>query len=521
MQYNDSANCPFLQAQRITVCLDNLLIFHVLQILATSTSGPKSNPGHVWFANHFVPLMKTGYNNELPQVVLNYGNIPVVNQPMKQVVSNNNQLPQIVVNYGDEPVVMDPPIIHVESEHEKSAEFRNPSVIFFDKLIKAKANVENGVWQCKTEIPVGRKENILLLLKNFNKDRIRYKNAHCDYGPWFGTTNTNSYKINGNNTFDFIGQGEKDFGLSEAELVVLKMSRSYLKEDKNYQRLITYVKKCPKEFDHARDFCTVEYVGLDQVGPNTKPHGNSKNKGAYKRTNPELLEVAKKKIRAGLANPHIVGDVFQEMNDWRHPERSISKPKTISNLKSALPEVQELRSGNLADGLVKLTSNTVKIVNECHWKFDSFVQYTGFDQQKNPVVYCWKPWQIMDMSTNCKSREGKIASMMSIDTTFGLGEVRCTMFSYQNMNLIDKHTKVHPSFPGPQMFHTKSNFDTFAQFFSHVKIQQRGAVGQQHYNIVTDEEPAIVSAVEHVYDDSTHVLCCKHLKASNERKLRS
>ena len=461
--------------------------------------GTKKKEDDIWFANHFVPIMKIHHNNNTDHQT------DVV---QSQVLDQRNQIEKEAENEK----------VYCTSEHERLTEYRPPSTIFGICLV-AQSKIDAGVWKYRTEIPPGHKANIMYVTKNFNKGRTgRYKNVGCDYGPWENTVNHDQYKPIPDATkpsLEYVGPKETiDYGLKEDEKVVIKTCRQYLKENKNFQRKITYIKQAPKEFSAALDYCTVEYIGPTNVGPNIKPHGNSKGKDPYKRVNPEVLEIAKEKVKNMS-----VRDVFRELNDWRHPEKSIPKAKIISNLKANLAEVKALRSGTLADGLEKL--DIQKIVNEVKLKFDSYVRHTSTDEKLNPTVICYKPWQIMDMSTNCKFVEGKIISLMSIDTTFGLGPMKCTMFTYQNMNLINKKTKTNPCIAGPTMFHTKSEYETFGDFFSHVRIRQDNVAGRQQYFIISDEERAIVKAIEHAYPDSIHVLCCQHLEEAQKRRLKN
>ena len=53
------------------------------------------------------------------------------------------------------------------SEHETSAELRTPSFIFFEKLVPAKAKIQANIWEDRTEIPLGPKENVMYVMKNF------------------------------------------------------------------------------------------------------------------------------------------------------------------------------------------------------------------------------------------------------------------------------------------------------------------------------------------------------------------
>ena len=239
------------------------------------------------------------------------------------------------------------------SEHETSAVLRAPSVIFFEKLVPAKAKIQANIWEDRTEIPSGPKENVMYVMKNFNKDRKgRYKNPSCDYGPWKGSSHTNQYQIK-DNTLQWIGKSDDhDYGIKDCEKVVLKNSRCYLHADPKYIKMVTYIKQCPEDYISAKDYCTVEYVGKDLFGPNTKPHGNSKNGISYKRSNPYILEEAKEKIKKGKMS---VKEVLSELSD-SCPGSNLSV-KTISNLKRDIQKKEKKCEDDLISSQIKIETH--------------------------------------------------------------------------------------------------------------------------------------------------------------------
>ena len=240
------------------------------------------------------------------------------------------------------------------SEHETSAVLRAPSVIFFEKLVPAKAKIQANIWEDRTEIPSGPKENVMYVMKNFNKDRKgRYKNPSCDYGPWKGSSHTNQYQIK-DNTLQWIGKSDDhDYGIKDCEKVVLKNSRCYLHADPKYIKMVTYIKQCPDDYISAKDYCTVEYVGKDLFGPNTKPHGNSKNGISYKRSNPYILEEAKEKIKKGKMS---VKEVLSELNDSSIGQ-TMPSARAISDLKTELKKEERKREQLLISEQIKIEND--------------------------------------------------------------------------------------------------------------------------------------------------------------------
>ena len=220
------------------------------------------------------------------------------------------------------------PLLNIErvlnvSEHETSSELRGVSDIFFKKLVPAKANIQAKIWENRTKIPLGPKENVMYVMKNFNKDRTtgRYKNPSCDYGPWKCLTHNNQYKIQGK-SLKWMGESDHlDFGLADHEKLVIKTSRCYLKADRKYVKMVTYVKQCPEEYISSKDFCVVEYVGTDIYGPNTNPHRNSKSDS-----------MAMKAVQPIQLQNELIDQVKTEPEEEYNPISSLSLTDRVLNV---------------------------------------------------------------------------------------------------------------------------------------------------------------------------------------------
>ena len=268
-----------------------------------STSNARTTEQEEEESNSFLPLMDIETNNEFSEDSL---------APIERVLN--------------------------VSEHETSTELRSSNVIFFEKLVPAKANIQANIWEDRTEIPSGPKENVMYVMKNFNKDRKgRYKNPSCDYGPWNVSTHVSQYQIK-DNALQYMGETEnRDFGIKDCEKVVLKSSRCYLQANRKYVKYVTYVKQCPEEYVSAKDYCTVEYVGIDINGPNTKPHRNSKNGVPYKRNNEYMLEEAKDMFKKGKMS---VKEVLSELSDSYKGE-TLPSARALYNMKYQLQKKKE------------------------------------------------------------------------------------------------------------------------------------------------------------------------------------
>ena len=90
------------------------------------------------------------------------------------------------------------------------------------------------------------------------------------------------------------------------------------------------------------------------------------------------------------------------------------------------------------------------------------------------------------------------------------------MITYRHPNLWNVETKDEPLFLGPILIHHSSTKEVFSTFFNHVKSKLNNPFLGFEYNgapeFGSDQEKAIVSAIEDTFENVVLVFCSLHLK---------
>ena len=109
--------------------------------------------------------------------------------------------------------------------------------------------------------------------------------------------------------------------------------------------------------------------------------------------------------------------------------------------------------------------------------------------------------------------------MFSVDRTFNLSSLFVTVTVFRHRKVVRKTTQEAPIFVGPMMLHGDGKFPTYLHFFSTLLGALNGnAVNAAEFRIdesfVTgsDEETALVKALQSVFPQSRHVFCLVHCK---------
>ena len=93
-----------------------------------------------------------------------------------------------------------------------------------------------------------------------------------------------------------------------------------------------------------------------------------------------------------------------------------------------------------------------------------------------------------------------------------------TATCYKQTTVIMETTKEPPIFLGPIFIHDNSDFDSFSNFFNHLRTK---LIQIDTTNLVfgTDEELALVNAIKYAFPDYGHILCMRHLRQNVKQKL--
>ena len=109
-------------------------------------------------------------------------------------------------------------------------------------------------------------------------------------------------------------------------------------------------------------------------------------------------------------------------------------------------------------------------------------------------------------------------SILTVDTTYNLGDFYVTPITYQHLMLEDVTTGRHPTFMGPILVHQRKNFSVFNYFantlISHdKKLRDVRTLGSDGY-------PALIDAFTHNFPCAKQLRYFIHLKRSVSEKLK-
>ena len=127
--------------------------------------------------------------------------------------------------------------------------------------------------------------------------------------------------------------------------------------------------------------------------------------------------------------------------------------------------------------------------------------------------------QLMDLETFCTHPVR--FSVLSIDSTFNIGNYYVTNTCFENLRVVHasgKYKSKHPVEMGPTFVHTHRDTNSYVRFLSAL---QRMNPSLKHVQAVgTDGDEALMNSVVIRFQDALNLLCSSHKKANIEKKLK-
>ncbi|KAK3082787.1 hypothetical protein FSP39_005298 [Pinctada imbricata] len=283
---------------------------------------------------------------------------------------------------------------------------------------------------------------------------------------------------------------------------VVQIHRYYtsLRADENFKRIVIWVTSTSRpELDNVAIY---QYQGkFPEVGCE-QPHGNAKENGRpYKRTDPKQLE--KVRDEPDEKKPK---KIYREMvlND------SINAPRDIKLIRNAR-YTQRVKdhgkvTGNAADEILSLISSIDQ---------HPYVQKIEHTKNNVPAIILYDDDQLEDFRFFVRSRT---EYRVGIDRTFNLGPYFVTCVVYKNIRVVRNDTSGHPIFLGPVLLHKEATFETYHYFFSHLKAKLSIDLNRidlaipGFFEFGSDDEKALVKALDSCFPNAQRALCTKHLK---------
>ena len=138
---------------------------------------------------------------------------------------------------------------------------------------------------------------------------------------------------------------------------------------------------------------------------------------------------------------------------------------------------------------------------------DPFVRFVFRGSGRSPTIILYTDEQIHDINT--KSCTGK--TVLGLDKTFMICTMHVTVSCYKQLTVENHRTGHNPIFLGPIFIHDNSDYKTFDYFINQLKVNLDN-VPHDKLVIDSDDEKALVKAIETVFHKATHVLCTRHLE---------
>jgi hypothetical protein len=290
----------------------------------------------------------------------------------------------------------------------------------------------------------------------------------------------------------------------KSKIVVICRAYYKLKRFPDFKRRITWIECFPVEEGVLKAHALIEYTG--EFLNKAESHGNAKTTGGeYVRTDPEVLEQID--ILRETKKPR---EIYNRMvaDDSANAPRNLQQVRNRKRKNTESVQVNKKR--NLADDFQEILTMAQESL---------FVKEVFVSGGKPPCVIVHLDENISDIRKFCTTG----STSLGIDRTFNLGQSYVTITVYKNLHVLRSATSEHPIFVGPMFLHWDGSSITYQKFLSYLRSHIDNEVDTAvRYNdaltIGTDDEKALVKALQICFPSANHLLCMIHLQ-DNTRHL--
>jgi hypothetical protein len=203
-------------------------------------------------------------------------------------------------------------------------------------------------------------------------------------------------------------------------------------------------------------------------------------------------------------------------------EDSIDAPrnlKQVQNIKQTNARKQRAPDANRKNNADDV--QTIMNMMNDHPFIQEIVQTKG----KPPMVIVYTEEQVKDVKNFCVTRkDSSMNSILGVDRTFNLGACFVTLTVFKNNHLLRRSTQRPPIMLGPLFLHWDGTCSTYQRFFSHLRTKLDASINTEvgfcDLVIGSDEEKAILKAVQQSFPSATQLLCQRHLEENVKRYLQ-
>ena len=198
-------------------------------------------------------------------------------------------------------------------------------------------------------------------------------------------------------------------------------------------------------------------------------------------------------------------------NTLKRKYDEVSRPTNLQQVRNKKRRVK--KESNTSNG--NNVADQVQVLENMVANNHNFVRTIIRDKNKTPTIILYNDDQIQDLKNICCTGQ----SVLGIDKTFNLCNMHVTTSCYKQTSVVRTRTEEPRIFFGPIFIHDNSDFESFGNFFFHLKMKLIETDCKQLV-LGTDDEKALVKAIQTAFPESTHVLCSRHLKQNVIHKLQ-
>ena len=388
----------------------------------------------------------------------------------------------------------------------------------FAQCISLLCNVDES--QLVSIIPNGVKSNMYFIVSAAdNEQRItngKRRLFYDDCGAWANVRGYNSVIVNNNpkELYEKNGQvcdrkrvdGKDTLVPLEPQperSCVRKVTRYYHK----LKRCDTYTKRITLVSGSNGYLC--EYLGTFPDA--TANHGNCTlpDGSEYVRTNPKVIAAIQESCTKTKLKPKQIYTDLNLDSDESTCARNLRQVQNVSAMVNAqLIATKAKGTNNLADEMLTLCSEVVK---------KDFVRNVSFASNHAPCVVLYTTEQLSDVKRFCGAdAPDNVRSVLSVDRTFNVSSLFLTLTVFKNNSVLRRSTMQPPVFMGPMFLHGDGQFMTYLTFFMFLRGVLDSSPQASELKLLdgiitgSDEEAALVKAMQVAFPDSKHLYCVLH-----------
>ena len=245
------------------------------------------------------------------------------------------------------------------------------------------------------------------------------------------------------------GSKKKLLALREAEYLVRNVYYRHKKYVDFYRTVTTISDSTGEELQTAMieyHFCGTEH----SVSPHKKPRTEKPFIPTAPSTRKEILEKAK----SHKGPSTIFDETVESTGGILHCDVMADMPRDVKQIKNSRQSLKEKENKDQFASLLDLSKQQSSVRN-LQWTPSPRVVFCTDEQMSEIVQEC------------CPSGS---TSVLSIDTTYNIGEFYVTSTTYQSSKFINTRTKKPANLPGPAMFHVNRSEKDF-KYFSHTLLE--------------------------------------------------